>query len=42
MGSRRPPLFRKRKFEPVIIVTCWPSSRAKDYIEINVPFRKDF
>jgi transposase-like protein len=22
MKSRRPPLFRKRQFEPVIIVTC--------------------
>ena len=22
MRSRRPPLFRKRQFEPVIIVTC--------------------
>ena len=22
MNSRRPPLFRKRQFEPVIIVTC--------------------
>jgi transposase-like protein len=22
MRSRRPPLFRKRKFEPEVIVTC--------------------
>src|SRR5215471_6471580 len=28
MRSRRPPLFRKRQFEPIIIVTCvWWYSR---------------